>query len=253
MFFGDGPLPEPIEIKETKIISKDINKSNMKKIEIFKGTWERGLPNFSKEFKIEQEKFNHFEMFDIFGPNKSLVFHEKGIFFGPTNSNYQFHGKGVCIYHKGYIYRGKFSKGIWNEKGEIFTVHNKKIYKGDIYQGRFGGFGQLYRNDGNICIGHFIEGKMEGTGKILYQNGISFTGNFKQGSKTGKGKLVFQDKSELEGVYKDGKLEGQAILIKEDSQGNPDYFLRKYKNGKLVSQKKRRGRPSLKSACCRSF
>ena len=94
---------------------------------------------------------------------------------------------------------------------------------------------------------------MQGKGTIYYIDKRIYEGNFEKSLKEGKGLWKYSDGSTMQSSYKNGEIDGKAIHIFKNAQGITNYNLRNYKNGKLISQKLYKRKPSMGGNCCRVF
>ena len=121
---------------------------------------------------------------------------------------------------------------VWEyiEKG----VSKRSIYIGEMYDGKYDGYGQsihsngsyhkgLYEEgkplfyeemgfaNGDIYDGHFGNGKPNGSGVMRYSGGGWYDGDFKAGKRHGKGVWMKKSGSRFEGTFRDDKLHGSVM------------------------------------------
>lgn len=223
------------------------------RVTIYEGRWNQNLPVMRVKDSVEVKKFRNFEFKSVFGEENDLIWDKNGnVYFGVRNNRGKFEGKGVCKYQLGYVYTGDFTNNFWDGFGKLYN-QSGIIYKGQFRRSTFHGDGVIYFRNGSKYKGSFAKGNMEGRGTMEYFDKRQYTGNFEKSNKNGEGVWTYLDGSKMEAFYQNGRIEGKAVHIIGGDGGKPEYVLRVYEKGKLVSQKKYGKRPGLTNKCCRVF
>jgi hypothetical protein len=228
------------------------NKQN-NRIQIYEGKWRLGLPVMYSNDVIDIKNFKNFKFKSIFNDNFDLIWdHNGNVYCGERNPYGKFTGKGVCKYQLGYVYFGDFVNNLWDGQGKLYN-NEGIVYKGQFRKSTFQGTGVIYFRNGAKYRGEFVKGEMEGKGVMEYSDERKYDGMFHKSVKDGPGVWNYLDGSIMETIYKEGRIEGDAVHIREDPNGKKEFVLRKYLDGKLVSQKKFGKRPRNHKGCCRVF
>lgn len=249
---SSGLAQKPDVIKSSTAL-ENLNATDTVEVVVYEGRWKEGLPAIQRGDYVEIDKFKNFEFCSIFGEDVDIMWDANGnVYFGGRNEIKKFHGKGVCKYRLGYSYFGDFSNNLWNGSGKLYN-DSGIIYKGQFFRASFEGEGTMYLGKNARYRGLFHKGHMHGKGTLYYSDGREYEGFFKKSLKNGKGVWRYKDGSTMETLYEGGQIKGKAVHIKKGPNGQEEFYLRTYVNGLLVSQKKSRKKPSLKSNCCRIF
>jgi len=90
-------------------------------------------------------------------------------------------------------------------------------YKGDFINGKMGGNGQYYFENGDYYIGQMKNDLIDGYGKIYYMNGsIKYDGNFVNGHRHDKGIRNDMDGNiKYDGNFVNDKKEGNWLTFSD--------------------------------------
>lgn len=219
---------------------------------VYKGGWKADYPNMFQDDFIEVGQFANFEFQNLFGGDLDWAWDNCGnVYFGQTDHQNQFEGKGVCRYSLGYVYRGFFKEGTWNNHGELYGDYGK-IYSGQFFRASFEGKGTLLFPDGRKYIGGFHKGHMHGPGKLLFPDGQMTSGTFVESQLEGQASITFADLSNLECTFRRGLKQGRAVYVARQNH-QERFFLRIYQDDKLVHEIPKSKKPKLKKSFCCFF
>ena len=191
------------------------------------------------------------------GKNITIYDSKRNIIYIGDFSNFEFNGKGILyyensnkIYFDGFFDSGSYIYGILYDpegnkiyEGEFMnnqprTSSNIKLYElngnikfiGDLTEGKYQGFGKLYKHSKLLYEGNFKDGFYEGTGILYVDENTKYEGIFKKGKYNGAGKL-FKDKYlYYEGAFLDGKMHGKGIIFYQNKQ---KYYEGNFENGQM--------------------
>ena len=76
-----------------------------------------------------------------------------------------------------------------------------RSFDGDLVDGKYGGYGSLVLDNGNIYDGEFFNGLFHGKGRFTWINGVMYDGNFVHGKFTGQGTYTWPDTSTYTGFF----------------------------------------------------
>ena len=167
-------------------------------------------------YRYENEKIYFDGIFRNDEFEKGNLFSPKGnkLYEGEFMDNCPKEGKNVTKYDiYGYLeYIGDLYNGKYNGYGKLYThlpsSHRILKYEGSFIDGYYHGFGKgkLYKNKYSEFLyeGNFIKGNMEGNGVLYYEDGkkIFYNGTFKNNDLYGKGTIYYINNSKkIEGIF----------------------------------------------------
>jgi len=194
------------------------------------------------------------------GKNFTIYDSKRNIIYRGDLNNFEFNGKGILyyensknIYFDGFFDSGSYIYGILYDpegnkiyEGEFMnnnpkTCTNIKLYElngnikfiGDLIEGKYQGYGKLYKNSKLLYDGNFKDGYYELNGILYVNENTKYEGIFKKGKYNGNGKL-FKDKYlYYEGAFLDGKMHGKGIIFYQNKQ---KYFEGNFENGEMKGE-----------------
>ena len=83
-------------------------------------------------------------------------------------------------------YKGTFTNGLLNGKGEIYDIFGQLVFKGEFKQGSLNGYGEFTGSKLSYS-GEFVDDLMHGKGKMTFLNGDIYDGDFVNDLRDGKG------------------------------------------------------------------
>lgn len=114
-------------------------------------------------------------------------------------------GYGACIYEKGMISVGDFTKGVHDGEAYIYWPDTDSYFDGHYENGKFSGDGAVYYRNGNYFKGVYSNGEWE-EGIYYYYGEGWFDGTFKSGQvETGNMNRILDDGTITVEKYRDGK------------------------------------------------
>ena len=221
---------------------------------IYKGEWERNLPNF-KGILIDAKGniyIGHFEDGKENGDGILIIFdkdftddecidndnldHSKLI--NNIKQNFKDYDESAHDADVKYIYTGNFRNGLQDGKGkEIFR--NGSIFEGEFKLGAKNGEGCYTSDEADKINGLFFNNKLieikhiqfhsdncykgkltekglNGIGKFKWQDGSNYIGNYEDNQKSGKGIYYFDETNNFyyDGHWKCGKMHGEGMIFK---------------------------------------
>ena len=135
-------------------------------------------------------------------------------------------GEGI-LYNQGVmVYKGNFSKNLFDGEGEQYNSEGKLQYKGDFKLGQRSGNGIEYdiETAKKIYSGVWAENLREGEGIEFKNDGVTkiYKGAFSAGLYDGNGSLYENGKLKYQGEFSSGVYEGEGTLYDIDT-GNVIY------------------------------
>jgi hypothetical protein len=115
-----------------------------------------------------------------------------------------------------------------------FQIKQKdgSIYEGDVFMGKFHGFGKLQMNftfSKGEYIGEWCEGKRQGYGIEKFDIGECYEGDWQNDLYHGQGEIIYDDQSRYEGLFRLGQWHGEGIR----TLTNGDQIRGNFENGFL--------------------
>jgi hypothetical protein len=140
--------------------------------------------------------------------------------------NSQREGRGVCLFHSGFLYEGEWKRNKEHGFGKLMTSDRTRVvYQGEWERGRMHGVGSYHYSSTAIAgdakiqskyEGDFKENLRHGDGTYVLPDGSVYTGQWRDGMMSGRGVFTWPDGSLYEGDWKDGKRHGLGVLKVSD-------------------------------------
>jgi hypothetical protein len=101
----------------------------------------------------------------------------------------QLTGKAKISYPDGSWYQGNVTNGVPEFYGALKDP--EKLYLGQFKNGKFHGYGQMLKTNGDFFDGQFSDGLFEGFGEYYWKGGLKFLGLWKNGTKDKFGYYIY--------------------------------------------------------------
>ncbi len=127
--------------------------------------------------------------------------------------------KGDCkngygeLNHLSNIYKGYFSKGMFEGKGEM-QYFSGGSYVGDFKENKRDGKGKYTWTDGSYYEGEWKNNQREGKGTMVYANGDKYIGHWLHDLRTGEGTLYKANGKKISGNWQLDELKNAFTLNK---------------------------------------
>ncbi|OQB15163.1 MAG: Penicillin-binding protein 1F [Firmicutes bacterium ADurb.Bin193] len=122
--------------------------------------------------------------------------------------------KAMDIIHRDLPYRD-FPDVSWSRRDEnrgTITFPDKRIYEGELKDGKAEGYGVMIYPNGDRYCGYFSGNMREGEGILLCATGNSYKGEFRNDEINGFGTYLWQNGDRYTGQFKDGKFNGEGTF-----------------------------------------
>lgn len=118
----------------------------------------------------------------------------------------QMHGPGTITHTDGRIFESVWQYGKLPSNSSRMVRHNNDFSFNCNEQYCHENTGTYQYENGNIYKGEFFDGRPKGSGQLIYPNGDIYNGEFSNDKPNGKGKKVFVDGGEIHGEFHNGNI-----------------------------------------------
>ncbi len=123
--------------------------------------------------------------------------------------------KTMTIIHKDLPVKA-FPDISWKQAGEqkgSLALTDRRIYEGEISDGKANGIGLMTYPNGDRYYGKFVNNGRHGKGTLFYANGNKYEGDFANDEITGSGTLVWTNGDHYSGGWLNGKFSGYGTFV----------------------------------------
>ena len=172
------------------------------------------------------------------GKNITIYDNRRNISYIGDFTDFKYNGKGILYYDKSnqIYFDGTFDMGLFIN-GILYDPEGNKIYEGEFTNNQPKDCKNinLYELNGNLKFaGDLSDGKYSGFGKLYKESKLIYEGNFKDGLYDGNGILYIDEDCKYEGLFKKGKYDGHGKITKEKYLYFEGEFFQGKKHGKGI-------------------
>jgi hypothetical protein len=117
----------------------------------------------------------------------------------------------VVTFPNGDMYKGQLKDGFFNGWG-VLTYKNGDRYEGSFKNDMKNGKGTFVYSNGDRFEGEFRSDMKQGQGVYLFQSGDRYVGEFKNDMIGGKGTMTYKDGNRYSGDFRNGMRDGNGVL-----------------------------------------